>query len=162
MPGFVTDNELTAIVTASLKKAAADMATLANGDASYWPTLIADANLAAYNEIVGRLVARGYTKTQIDTWDRGAEVQKKIGLYWSLVEGGALDGFDDKWVNKLERYFLGQDNVLDTAILTASGEVLNPDGAPGTVSLGPLKTDQDMFVMPTSEEDSRIGETTRW
>lgn len=159
---FVTDNDLTTVVVAALKKSLADLTTLANGDASYWPTLISDANLAAYNEIVGRLVARGYLKTQIDTWDRGVEVQKKIGLYWSLVEGGALDGFDDKWTDKLERYFLGPDNVLDTCVLTANGIVLDPAGSPGTIGTGALNTDQDMFVMPTSETDGRIGQETKW
>jgi hypothetical protein len=79
-----------------------------------------------------------------------------------VVEGGALDGFDDKWVAKLERYFLGQDNVLDMVVLTASGTVLDALASPGTVGTGPLNTTEDMFVMPTADEDDRIGRTTRW
>src|SRR5579883_1872870 len=41
----------------------------------YWDQIVADAHEAATNDIYGALLARGYTQTQIQSWDRRATLK---------------------------------------------------------------------------------------
>lgn len=68
-----------------------------------WDRIAAESATAAYNDIVSALSNRGYTAVEIDTWVRGAEFNRDIGLYWAFVKGAGLHSYDDKWIDKLDR-----------------------------------------------------------
>jgi hypothetical protein len=100
----------------------------------YWDQIVADAHEAATNDIYGALLARGYTQTQIQSWDRGAEFEKMQAVYYCLTEGAGLAGYDDKWVAKLDRRA-----TLKTVAVTAAGVFQAPQGtSAGVVGFGYL------------------------
>jgi hypothetical protein len=153
---FITDSQLLDLIAAALKVGGGQAALVAT--APYWSTLASEANTAAYNEIVARLTARGFTPAQIAAWDRGAEFQKNIGLYWALVKGGALDGFDDRFIRALNQYVADVRDVLVT-----NGGVWQVTGdTPGTVSTGAFTGSNDLFGTPIDRDDPRLGDTVRF
>ena len=126
---------------------------------SHWDLILTDSNSSAYNEILSRLLARGYTKVQIDSWDRGAEFQRMIGLYRCLIQGVTGEAYDDKWPEKLT-YWLEQ---LDTVLLIAGGALV-ADGTATDIGHGPQSTGRDIFVV---DPDSNLvgedrGTITKW
>ena len=146
---FITDATLTTKVAGILKLAEADLP-------SYWTVIIADANLSAYQDIVGHLLRRGFTKAQIDTWDRGAEFQKDIGLFWCLVKGAGLHGYDDKFIRLLDRR-----KELDEVFIIDGSMALEPAGVEQYGS-GRLTTDNDQFRLDQYQDGALTEEGTRW
>lgn len=149
---FISNTELKTELTSVLKQAGADTV------GSHWDALVARSNTAAYQEILRRLVPRGYTKAQVDTWVSGAEFQTDIGLFWCLTKNATQSEFPDTFIAKLDRR-----EELDTvALLDSSGVEIPPLTASDEVAWGTAETGSDMFVMPTSNDDDRIGEVTEW
>lgn len=149
---FLTNAQLKSKVAAALKQTPA-------GLDSYWDDIIRDANVAAYQDIVGGMLARGFTKAQIDDWDRGAEFQGLIGTFHALTIGGALDSFSDAQINKMDRR-----GDLKTVQVFISGEWVKPTNTasgPGMCGSGSFATDTDTFV-PIDDDDPNLGEVTRW
>ena len=99
----------------------------------YWAsTIVPQANQSAYQEILGRLLRRGFTKAQIDLWDRGREFQQSLGVYFALVNGGAYQGYDTLTIDRLDRRC-----ELDTVLVFVAGVwVIPPAGNPGLVTTG--------------------------
>src|SRR5438552_863679 len=93
---FLHDSDIRPSLAAILKQ---DPAALP----AYWDTILTDAHNKAYNEILRRLLARGFSIDQAKTWDAGAEFEKDMTLWWTLNNGGALNPAEDKWIMKLDR-----------------------------------------------------------
>ncbi len=112
-------------------KAASWAALITN--APYWVTIVADAQTSAYQEIVGRLIERGFTEAQINSWDRGAEFELVIMKYWALVNGGGLSGnYDDRFIKMLDRR-----RELDDVMIAVAGVYITPGQMqPGTINFG--------------------------
>lgn len=109
-------------------------------------TIIADSLNAAYQEIVSRLAYRGFSQSQIDAWDRGAEFERDIALFWCLVKLGGLENADDKFIERLDRR-----DEIDEAIITTGGTVVEPDDEDGgPIGFGALDTSQSEFVRSVS------------
>lgn len=123
---FLTDNEL--------KQKLADMIGV---DVSALPArftgIVADANAAAYLDIVDPFVARGFTRGQVDAWDRGAEYQRDIGLFWCLLKGGGLVGYDPTLIKLLDRR-----GELKSVELPAQGTPQEQSGSPKVVGYGSI------------------------
>lgn len=147
---FISNLALKTVVANSLKK---NMAHLNATD--YWDTIIGEQNQAAADEIRARLQARGFTSTQVEDWDRKVTFNKMIGLYWCLVEGGCLDAFDDRFIERLRVHFL---ESLDTVAVLNNGILQSPLD----INTGPMLTHEDMFGTPIDEDDPRIGETVEF
>jgi hypothetical protein len=148
---FVTDQQLLEAVADRLKVAAKDLPD------HYAATIVPQANAGAYQEILGRLLNRGFTKSQIDQFDRGAEFQLSIGLYLSVVNGGAYAGFDPEVVRALDRR-----RELDTVLVFVSGVWVKPDlSGPGQVTTAGPSAEGGLFNWP-SPDDPNLGEYTRW
>lgn len=79
---FITDADLTGLLGALLGKPAPTFP----GQATWWASIITAANIRAYWTIVEAWMAKGWTKEVIDTWDRGAEFQRSLGLYFCLTD----------------------------------------------------------------------------
>lgn len=162
MANFIADVVLLQAVADTLKKPLSALQTLPDGTPSYWPGTVSRANTEAAGEITDRLIRRGWTPAQVSAWDRGIEVQTKIGLYFALRDGGALEGFNPEFINALKRFFDPEirSNVLDNTLLTSGSVWATPKDTPGTVGVGAMDTSGDMFVIDPN--DGRIGRTTRW
>ncbi len=135
---FITDNDLKTKLAANLK--VADASQLPAG----WTQIITDSNAAAYANIVGVLSARGYTGAQIASWDRGAEFNSDLGLFWCLVKGAGLHGNDATFIDKLDR----RKELEDVAIMNG-GVLVTPDTG-GAVGYGQFDTTDDAFTRKTT------------
>ena len=149
---FITDAVLKAKLNARLKRQ--DPVVLE----SWWTALVTDANVSAYAEIVTHLLARGYSKAQIDTWDRGAEFQGYIGLYFLYRDGAGLEGYDDKWVEKLKYYL----DSLATVPIAVGDVLLVPANPSQIVGHGDLDTSDDLIAIDPDHEQRGDNQLTGW
>lgn len=78
----------------------------------------------AYNEIIDRMTRRGFTKGQVDQWDRRVEFNTQIALWHCFAAGGVPANGDDKWV---KNYDVRKD--LDTVGLYVGGVKVWPGAA---------------------------------
>lgn len=148
--GVITDAQLKDRLASLLSKNGAAL------NADKWDVIVSDSNRSAYWDIVSRLMNRGYTKAQVDAWDRLAEYTIDIGLYWCAIKGGGLEGYDDKFISKLDRR-----KELDEVFVTEAGVEAAIDE--GDIGVGGQVTDEDLFGQPIDVEgDSRVGEVTEW
>ncbi len=151
---FWTNGQILEAVANTLKKDVGDLE-------SYWEGVVEQAHLAAYQQIVGDLLERGFTKVQVDAWDRGPEFEKHLALFWALTDGGALEGFSDIFIRTLDRR-----KDLKTVQVFVSGAYVVPlTGAagPGTVGTGgPSDNPCGLSMFNWDAEDPRLGQPTRW
>lgn len=155
LPGFIQDSDLQVALEDMLK---VPRGTFSTGDSAYTGDILHDANVSAYQEIQAKLLRRGLTQAQLDTWDRGGDFQTCIGLFWALVKAAELSKDVAPQVLKA----LDRRAELATVELYAGGVPLVPPTPPseGLVTTGVLDTRTDNFVMDTT--DRRIGRITRW
>lgn len=152
---FITTAELETEIAAALKlAAAADLQT-------FWDTVIARVNVSAYQEIVGQLIRRGYTKAVIDTWDRGAEFQRDLGLYFAFTSPQGAGAFDTKTLAQWDRR-----KELETVIVFVSGAPVkptDPNSATEVVGFGDRVETGGIFDFPEFTDGSQdTGEGTKW
>ncbi len=145
---FLTDDVLTTDLAGSLKKVRAALA-------NYWPLFLTQCHQWAYNEIVSALLARGFTQAQIAAWDRGADFERDLTLYRALVRGAALEDYDLKAVEMLDRR-----KELCGVLVANGGQWQRPKDTPGTVGSGSFDTSGDLYSL--DPDDPRRGEPTRW
>jgi hypothetical protein len=116
---FIDSAELTTILEGALKVSAGALP-------DYWAKIVTDALASAYRDIRGALIQRSFTAAQVDAWDRGAEYQRDIGLYWCLVRGAGMHGYDDRFIKMLDRR-----KELETVLVeAASGSPQQSAGNP--------------------------------
>lgn len=163
MPGWLTDFQLQQVLLDQLQKSnASNSATLE----PWWEGVVSRANLWAYWEIVGRLAERGFTKSQIDAWDRGQEFQQDLGLWRAISQLAAMqpDTYSAKGLESLDRRkeLTGSEREdIKPVGVTSGGLWQDPAGVPGQVSTGGYDQSQDMFVWP-DPDDSRLGEVSEF
>jgi len=134
--------------------------------AEFWKPICDASNQSAYWEIVGRLSARGYSRTQIDAWDRGQEFQRSIGLFWALNHPAAIAPADEYGRDNL-KYFDRRDELsgnasagIEAVQVTIDGEFQSPENPQGQMIAGPMDTSDDLFI-PIDPADRRIGHPSR-
>lgn len=149
---FTTDQAVLVRIAAALKQASGPSAL-----PDYWSTIANRAHRRATGAIYRRLGSRGFTAAQVAAWDDGAEYEEGVALYWALVEGGALDQFDDKAIREMARW----EKELETVDVFTAGVWQTPAGPPLAVSTGDLNTGNDAFVAP-DPCDPRTGNPTEW
>jgi hypothetical protein len=136
-PGFITEDELTDQVQATLQLAEID-------PAGGWPRTVQAANRAAYGTILRALMRRGFSLEQADQWDDGREFQTDIGLWFAILRGGLSKDYDPKYLEMFDRR-----PELATATITINGVIVTP--AVTASSSGALDTTSDLFSL--SDED---------
>lgn len=137
-----------------IRTALAGVLKMKEGDMpSYYETHIPAALNAAYYEVLGKLLARGFTQANILAFDRGAEFEKDIALFWCLVRSGAYAGFDGATLQALDRR-----KELETVLVFVSGVWIQPaSGEAGTVTTaGPSVGNTGVFAYDDSEDDLGI------
>ena len=92
----------TADFEAKLKKVGADHNLTLN---AVDQAIAARRLLDAYKIVVGRLVERGLTKAEADTWNRGEEFQLDIATYWYGADSGwkRMQRDERDWLNVFDR-----------------------------------------------------------
>jgi hypothetical protein len=122
-----------------------------------WTNVAAEAQIAAYQDIVGRLLARGFTLAQITAWDRGIEFERAISKYYAFSSPQGAGKFDYETMRIWDRR-----KELDIVQVFTAGVFVSPGSTPGTVGVGGMNTSGDMFGTPFSDDDPRLGQTVRW
>jgi hypothetical protein len=126
---FLTDTEFRQSLADTLKVNAAELG-------GYWDRLCQEAHLSAYRDVRGALLMRGFAPGQIDQWDRGAEFERDLGLYWALVRGSNVHSFDQTAIDRLDRR-----KELETVMVElAGGAPQVPAGTPPRIEFGVLST----------------------
>jgi len=155
MASFITDAYLKTRVADVLK---VDETTMP----PFWDNHVHNGNVSAYQDLIGILTGRGFTQSQIAAFDRGAEYQESLGLYWALLYGGALGAYGEGW-ERLDRR-----KELQTVMVMAGGIWQLPGGLTGSVEqpftpIGVGTQDvpgTDLFSLDPA--DPRIGQVTQW
>lgn len=133
-----------------------------------WESICRGALQAAYGYIVRAFAMRGYTKAQIDQWDFGEEYQRDIAAWIALKRLAVISPDNAAGQRALDSLDRRKELVGDpkddipAALMMIDGEVVDPAGDFGQIHVGTMDTSEDMFVMPTSSDDSRIGEVSRF
>lgn len=132
---FITDADLKQYLADTLK---VDMGTMPTA----WGRIVTAANSAAFLDIRGGLIRRGYRAADILNWDRGAEFNRDIGLYWCLVRGAGLHGYDDRFIKCFDRR-----KELTEVLVELGGDPQPPTFDPSGVEHGDVETDNDRWSM---------------
>jgi hypothetical protein len=129
----------------------------------HWDVILPAALDAAYGTIWGAFAAKGFTQSQVDQWDRGAEFQRDIAAWFALKRLAVIhpDVVGQQHLTELDRRpELFGTNEMPAVVLTVDGQAVYPEGTYGLVTTGPMRTADDLFLM--DPDDTRIGQTTRW
>lgn len=142
MPGFLDDADVK-------EKLRTRLGIKAFRAGTNYDLIVADANSATQNEILGALLGRGYTESQIRSWDRVQEFNTDIALFWAITNGGAAStaSYDFEAINKLDRR-----KELATVDVMINGKLVQPGGGGGVgggIRSGTLKNDSDLFAAPS-------------
>lgn len=150
---FTTDAVLKPQLRDEMKLAASENLVVA------WDTIITRSRNAAYGCIVNAFLKRGYTKAQIDQWDRGIEFETDIAIWWALERGAAQNPDAQNQAHLAEKK-LDRRCELDDIAFTIGWVLVKPEGTYGQVTTGPRHTTEDLFVM--DPDDPRRGEVTEF
>ncbi len=153
---FLTSDQAIQSVADALKaRSVAELLT----NAPNWSGIIQAAQRSAYQDIVGRLIKRGFILAQIVSWDRGAEFELDLTKYWSLVNGGGLSGYDPTFIKMLDRR-----KELDDVMVSVNGVYIVPGQTqPGTINFG--TRNDGACTWPGAADSSRHGhhhDDDRW
>lgn len=125
----VTYSETLAKVCSILKIEVADAP-------AYYEQVIVDAITASWNQIKTKLIGRGYSISQVQSWDRAREFNLDGATYWAFTIGGIPRPHDREALNKLEEKLA----ELDTVDILVGDELIEPDSTTigSTVRFGPI------------------------
>lgn len=139
---WLTADEAKAAVAAALH--AAGYSGLA-AEGSFWSEIIPKAASTAQQDILSVLLGRGFTLSQINSWDGQADCHRQQTVYWALVEGQGLLGLDPTLVQLVDR--LDRRKWLLDAALVSGSDVLDPDddSDQGRVGYGSLNSSDSKF-----------------
>jgi hypothetical protein len=93
----------------------------------------------------------------VDAWDRGSEFETDIGLYWCLVKGAGLHGYDSTYIKLLDRR-----KELETVLLLDGSSLLETSTETGTPGYGNLDDTNDQFRRDIYSNGELDTEGTRW
>jgi hypothetical protein len=139
MATYITDDALLNAVAARVGYTA-DKITAE----SHLPAIVSDANISAYQTIRSKLMGRGYSASTIDTWERAAEFNRRIGICHTLTEWALTKEFDSNALDRLCKC----EEELDTVILVEADDD-TPEISQANVTYGDMGTTDDRFSLDT-------------
>lgn len=112
-----------------------------------YDTIITQSIQEGYEEIVSALAARGYSISQIESWDRRARFNIDLALFWSLTKG-VISQLPFETIRQLDRR-----KELESLTPTVDGVPIpiDPTTASGNISYGRLAFDSLDKFSPTME-----------
>lgn len=140
---FTTDAVIKSDVAAALKLASVSDLP------DWWDDVIERCHTAAYQEIVGAMLGRGFTKAQVDAWDRGVEFERTLALYFVFTSPQGAGNFDIQAVKLWDRR-----EDLQTTLIYASGSWTSPGESPGTVGIGRVSDQAGVFNPIGRDQDN--------
>jgi hypothetical protein len=152
---FITDDQLTQWLMDALQKG--PDATLED----LWASIITQSNWSAFWEIFGKLSSRGFTQAQILAWDRGAEFNRHIALFFCLSNAQAMapEGYDKTGINSYDRRpeLLGDPSKnIGAVFVTNAGVIQDPGNAYGQVVAGPYEHGESIPRLRELDQHMRI------
>jgi hypothetical protein len=136
---WVTTEELKQAIADTLK---IDVTTLQD----YWDRIATDSVEEAIADIRAALMVRGFTGSQIETtWAESRPMSRRLALYWSLVKGGGLNAYDDKFVKDLDI----RKDLPTMRLVDAGGAAIVPAGLVGHGVMADTPTER-VFTDPNS------------
>lgn len=151
VPPFLDDNAITESLAADLKIDVSDLK-------SYHRRIITEEHGKAARRLYSALIDQGYSLPQIAAWTQAGDVEleltsclirrrlRRFPKEQDQPEQGLKEGDTDACYGMLEQ-------ILMTL---PDGTLVRP-AAQGLVRHGVIKSDQDVFRMPTRADDPRIG-----
>jgi hypothetical protein len=136
MATYTTD---TAILNACANRLWTDVNRLVK-DASQWPSIVAEKNQDAYSLIRSKLMERGFSAAQIDSWDQREVFNRNIAVCMSLR--AAMSVYQD--ITR-EKYYeaCSYIDALEKVFVAADDEAVNATNP--TVSHGAMQNSSDKF-----------------
>ena len=135
---FLTDTDFRQALADTLKM---DVAKLG----AYWDRQCKQAHESAYLDVRGALLARGFSASQADSWARGAEFERDIGLFWALVRGAGVHNYGSDFIDRLDR----RAELMTVMVEVESGAPQEPSGTPPRIDSGVLDTSEDRWTRET-------------
>lgn len=126
---FTTDAQVKQDVADVLRTALANLPTWVDN-------VVARVHESAYEEIVEKLMGRGFTQTQIDAWRRGEEFERAIALWYFFTTPQAIGIYDKQALETWEKFRTG----LKSVTIAGSSGWTTPADTPGVPAVG-LVTD---------------------
>lgn len=116
-----------------------------------WADIATDALENAYQFIAATLGGRGFSAAQISDWDYGEKFEIDLALYFALRDGGALNNYDSKFIEMLDR----RDELAGTRdkpamAIMISGQPVRPLGASPPISFGYMDDTRGSFKRSVS------------
>ena len=140
---FITDNQVLSSVADTLKYQVSNLP-------AYWTNIVTQQHAAAYQYMVGKLVARGFTLAQILQWDQGPYYEMELSKFFVFTDAAAVDA-----VNLTNARLRDVRKELETVLLCVGGAYITPAAGgdtPGTVGFGPMNNDcTAIFEYPDKE-----------
>lgn len=156
---FITSDQLKTALLAQIGVSNSDL------PAKYTDSILAEAVQISYQQICSALVARGYSKAQIDTWIQGVEFNTDQGVYWCLVKGNQLEpvaeGVVASWARLDRRPELATVTLLDASYAYIAPASENyPTLRNDTVTHGDMANDSTL--RPDTMRNPTTGEWRKW
>jgi hypothetical protein len=110
-------------------------------DAPQWPNIVAEKNADAYTVIRSKLMERGFSAAQIDSWDQREVFNRNIAVCMSIR--AAMSVYQDITRDKYYEACSYID-ALETVFVAAQDEAVNASNP--VVSFGPMRNCTDKFT----------------
>lgn len=104
--------------------------------AGSWAGINRRAHARAYNELVAALTARGYSAAQIAGWDRGAEVEGDLTVFYAMVLGAGQMSSEERRMSSVFTQTYDRRRELAEIAVTVGGVYQSPAGPQGIVGAG--------------------------
>lgn len=82
-----------------------------------WDIILEHARQTAWQDILSRLTARGYSSQQVERWDNCAEYLRDLTVFWVLTIAAAFTQVPESLLRRLDRR-----HELDTVNITIQGQ----------------------------------------
>lgn len=152
---FTTDSVTLQALSDALQQAG--VSTLAG----QLPSINTRYHVRAYGDIVTRLAQRGYTLAQITSWDRSAEFETDLTVFYALSMAFVNTTVDLKFLAQFDRrQELSGGPDMPAVGLTINGVFQDPLGTAGQPQVGKEDTSRDVFSWPDPGDSDELGKAT--
>lgn len=122
---------------------------------SHLTPVCAWANPFAYKKIRAVLMGRGFTSSQLDSWEGNTEWNERLGVLYAVLRASKRgEGYDAAGVEQEIKDALEE---LAAETIVISGEAVYPEGTASRVSYGDETTSADRFLLDEPDGSGDFG-----
>lgn len=126
---YITDDDLKDAVAAALGVSPSSALP------AIWDDLIPNANTSATNDIATALMGKGYTSSQVASWDEVESYARDLGTFWALTRGAGLGNYSAPLLKSLDR----REELKLLAFIIIDGEAVAP-AVPNAAAVGGISS----------------------